>query len=79
MRVSKKIPIFASVMKELNTILKEMEALGRRMSREQEVWRAELADRLRLGLSGDRALDHYNAWMERYGMDHLKVRSNDYD
>jgi len=60
--------------KELNSILTEMEALGRRMSREQEVWRAELADRLRLGLSGDKALDHYNAWMEKYGMNHLKVK-----
>ena len=74
LRVPEKCAIFASVMKTANMILKEMEALGHRMSREQEVWRAELADRLRLGLSGDKAIDHYNAWMEKYGMEHLKVK-----
>ena len=43
------------------------------MTMESQVWRAELEERQRLGLHGEAAIEHYNEWMERYGMHHLKV------
>ena len=33
----------------------------------------ELQERLRLGLEGKAAIEHYNAWMKRYHMEHLII------
>ena len=60
-------------MNSLKTILEISEKLSSSMTRESQVWRAELEERQRLGLHGEAALEHYNEWMERYGMHHLKV------
>ena len=48
--------------------------MGMQMRREAVVARQELADRQHKGLTGDAAIAHYNEWMQRYGMEHLKVR-----
>ena len=39
----------------------------------KDLWAEELADRKRQGLTGDAAVKHYNDWMDRHGMSHLKV------
>lgn len=49
-------------------------SMGMLMRREAAVARQELADRQRLGLTGDAAIAHYNEWLQRYGMEHLMVR-----
>lgn len=51
-----------------------MEELGKTMRREEQVYKAELADRLAKGLQGDAAIEHYNEWMEKAGMKHLMVK-----
>ena len=58
---------------QLEEIARQMDTIGDDMSREDAVYKAELADRLRLGLTGDDAIHHYNEWMKREGMGHLKV------
>ena len=52
----------------------EAVAMGKQIRNEATVARQELADRQRKGLTGDAAIAHYNEWMQRYGMEHLKVR-----
>ena len=65
-------------MKEIFSKLVIIEAkarsMGSQMRKEAAVARQELADRQRLGLTGDAAITHYNEWMQRYGMEHLMVR-----
>lgn len=51
-----------------------MEELGNTMLREEQAYKAELADRLAKGLQGDAAIGHYNEWMEKAGMTHLMVK-----
>ena len=50
-----------------------LENIHRDLITEEKVMAAELSDRQRLGLTGDAAIEHYNAWMERVGMEHMKV------
>lgn len=52
----------------------EAVAMGKQIRNEATVARQELADRQRKGLTGDAAIAHYNEWMQRYGMEHLKVK-----
>lgn len=59
------------MLKELKNIAARMEAIGDSIRREGAVCRAELNERLRLGLTGDAAIEHYNAWMIKSGMPHL--------
>lgn len=59
---------------ELQQVAKNMEELGNSMRREEQVYKAELADRLAKGLQGDAAIGHYNEWMENAGMKHLMVK-----
>lgn len=47
--------------------------IGKQMQLEAKVCGAELEERLRLGLEGKAAIEHYNAWMKRYYMEHLIV------
>lgn len=58
----------------LTDIAGKMDKINRDMAAEEKTWRAEMADRERKGLTGDAAIEHYNAWMEAAGMPHLKVK-----
>ena len=49
--------------------------LSESVRREQSVLREEQEERRRMGLHGDAAVEHYNEWMHRYGMDHLMVKN----
>ena len=62
------------VLKELKGIAKKLEDLNAQMNYEAKVYAAEREERERLGLTGDAAVEHYNEWMKRYGMEHLMVR-----
>lgn len=59
---------------QLKSIEKRVSDIGRQMRLEAKVYDAELQERLKLGLEGDAAIEHYNAWMERHHMEHLMVR-----
>lgn len=60
-------------LKKLESIEKSLDVLNRQMNEEEKVWAEELADRKRLGLVGNAAIIHYNEWMDKHGMGHLKV------
>ena len=64
----------SKVLSTLKQISDSMEDLGNSMRREEQVYKAELADRLAKGLQGDAAIGHYNEWMENAGMTHLMVK-----
>ncbi len=61
------------VLKELEDIAKKLDTINTQMNDEERVWAEELADRKRQGLTGDAAVKHYNEWMDKHGMEHLKV------
>ena len=60
-------------LKKLEDITDKLDALNDQMNDEERVWAEELAERKRQGLTGDAAVKHYNEWMDRHGMGHLKV------
>ena len=60
-------------LKKLEDITDKFDALNDQMNDEERVWAEELAERKRQGLTGDAAVKHYNEWMERHGMGHLKA------
>ena len=60
--------------KELQQIAERLENINRDMQREEQVYEAELKDRLAKNLQGDEAVKHYNEWMENAGMKHLMVK-----
>ena len=60
-------------LKKLQNISDSLNNLSRELNEEEKVWAKELAERQRLGLKGDAAIKHYNEWMGRHGMGHLKV------
>ena len=62
------------ILKNLKDILKQLNDLNAQMNKEAKVFAAEQRERERLGLTGDAAIEHYNEWMKRYGMEHLMVR-----
>ena len=64
----------SKVLSTLKQISDSMEELGNSMRREEQVYKAELADRLAKGLQGDAAIGHYNEWMENAGLKHLMVK-----
>lgn len=64
----------SKVLSTLRQISDSMEELGNTMRKEDQVYKAELADRLAKGLTGDAAIGHYNEWMEKAGMKHLMVK-----
>ena len=61
------------VLKKLEDITDKLDALNDQRNDEERVWAEELAERKRQGLTGDAAVKHYNEWMDRHGMGHLKV------
>lgn len=58
----------------LKFIEQETVKLGQTIRHEGQIYREELEDRQRLGLTGDAAIKHYNEWMQRNGMSHLMVK-----
>lgn len=62
-----------STLRKLDGLLNEAVSLGEKMRLEGAVYRAELAERQRLGLTGDAAVKHYNDYMDKHGMSYLKV------
>jgi hypothetical protein len=63
-----------NTLSKLADIERRMNNIGQEMKRENQVYMKERNERLRLGLTGDDAVRHYNEWMEREGMGHLKVK-----
>jgi len=63
-----------NTLSKLADIERRMNNIGQEMKRESQVYMQEQNERLRLGLTGDDAVRHYNEWMEREGMGHLKVK-----
>ena len=62
------------ILKNLKDILKQLSDLNAQMNKEAKVFAAEQEERERLGLTGDAAVEHYNEWMKRHGMERLMVR-----
>lgn len=58
----------------LMSIEQQVIDIGKKMQLETKVCGAELEERLRLGLTGKAAIEHYNAWMKRHHMEHLIVK-----
>lgn len=61
------------VLSEFRRIEKRLTELNRQIRQESKIQAEELADRLRLGLTGDAAIKHYNDWMMLHGLTHLCV------
>jgi len=68
--------IMKKTVDRLQEIESQMEAIGQNIRKEEQVYRAELEERQRLGLHGEAAIKHYNEWMKKYGMEHLMVKEN---
>jgi len=66
--------IMKKTVDRLQEIESQMEAIGQNIRKEEQVYRAELEERQRLGLHGEAAIKHYNEWMKKYGMEHLMVK-----
>ncbi|WP_333616588.1 hypothetical protein [Bacteroides pyogenes] len=62
-----------NILSTLQRISDSLERIGEDMRTEEQVYQAELADRLAKGLTGDDAIKHYNEWMIKAGMKHLTV------
>lgn len=60
-------------LQELRRVEKALKELGRELREELRVSAAEMADRQRLGLTGEEAIRHYNDWMMLHGLWHLVV------
>ena len=60
-------------LRKLEGLLSNAVSLGEKIRLEGAVYRAELAERQKLGLTGDAAVKHYNDYMDRFGMSYLKV------
>ena len=68
--------IMKKTVDRLQEIESQMEAIGQNIRKEEQVYRAELEERQRLGLHGEAAIKHYNEWMKKYGMEHLMVKED---
>ena len=66
-----------NTLSKLSDIERRMNNIGQDMKRENQVYMQERNERLRLGLTGEDAIRHYNEWMEREGMGHLKVKTDE--
>lgn len=63
----------SNFLKDLSQIEARLAKVCDRMKHEEAIMKAELEDRQRLGLHGGAAIEHYNSWMDAYGLDDLKV------
>lgn len=59
--------------RQLKDIEYQLEIMRRTMETESREAKLELQDRLNNHLTGQAAIDHYNNWMKRAGLDHLCV------
>lgn len=62
------------ILTQLQQISNQLDCIGRDMREEERVYAAELEDRLAKGITGDAAVKHYNEWMDKAGMSHLKAK-----
>ena len=62
------------ILKQLQRISNNLEQTGKDLRDMEKVWAAELKDRLAKGITGDAAVQHYNEWMDKAGMSHLKTK-----
>lgn len=61
---------------ELQRISDNLEQTGKDLREMEKVWAAELKDRLAKGITGNAAVQHYNEWMIKAGMEHLITKDN---
>lgn len=62
------------ILTQLQRISNNLEQTGKDLREMEKVWAAELKDRLAKGITGDAAVQHYNEWMDKAGMPHLKAK-----
>ena len=62
------------ILTQLQRISYNLEQTGKDLRDMEKVWAAELKDRLAKGITGDAAVRHYNEWMIKAGMSHLKTK-----
>jgi hypothetical protein len=62
------------ILTQLQQISNQLDCIGRDIREEERVYAAELEDRLAKGITGDAAVQHYNEWMDKAGMSHLKAK-----
>lgn len=62
------------ILTQLQRISNNLEQTGKDLREMEKVWAAELKDRLAKGITGDAAVQHYNEWMDKAGMSHLKAK-----
>ena len=62
------------IITQLQRISSNLEQTGKDLRDMEKVWAAELKDRLAKGITGDAAVQHYNEWMDKAGMSHLKAK-----
>lgn len=62
------------ILTQLQRISDNLEETGKDLREMEKVWAAELKDRLAKGITGDAAVQHYNEWMDKAGMSHLKAK-----
>lgn len=62
------------ILTQLQRISDNLEQTGKDLRDMEKVWAAELKDRLAKGITGDAAVQHYNEWMDKAGMSHLKAK-----
>ena len=59
---------------KLQQIASELESINRDLRREEKVMQAELHDRQVKNLQGNDAIQHFNEWMAREGMNDLIIK-----
>lgn len=64
----------STFIKELQRLEHDLDAIGRAIRTEDKIFREELEERLRLGLTGNEAIEHYNEWMLQNGLNHLVIK-----
>ena len=62
------------IITQLQRISGNLEQTGKDLREMEKVWAAELKDRLAKGITGDAAVQHYNEWVDKAGMSHLKIK-----
>jgi hypothetical protein len=62
------------ILTQLQRISDNLEQTGKDLRDMEKVWAAELKERLAKGITGDAAVQHYNEWMDKAGMSHLKTK-----
>ena len=63
-----------NILSELKEIERKSLELNKQINEEGRVYAAELRARQAKNLTGDAAIEHYNEWMKRNGMEHLMLK-----